>query len=174
MSKSSQKAIFEHWFGIDNILFGKKASEAIENTELYEKYLVNKGAFLSNLYEIYEKLNYVPEKEYKTVVEMCDVAKKNSDKALKDAKSICESEEVKKVIREEIDEVATLSESADKIDVARSVVRKRRDAVAIDSMVMEDALTDENSKMLSDWTGDVLVNAHKTLRDFLIDIAVSI
>lgn len=171
MNKSRKVATLEHWFGIDNILFGKNAKEVITSTELYEKYLVNKGAFLSNLYEIYDKLNYQPKREYSDINEMVKTGYKNSADALKNAKTILESSNIRKIVKQEIKETSIL-EDLDESDVARYVVRRRRNAVAIDAMVMEEALNDSNSKALTDWQGEILVNAHKTLRDYLIEISI--
>lgn len=170
MSKSMKSEVLKHWFGIDSILFGQKATESLSEENI-SKYLSTKGALLSNLFELYKKINLDPDTKFDTVADMVKESIELADVSKKRARELLESESVTKMVREEIKDIGSV-ESLTERQVARYVVLKRRNAVAIDSMMLESTLTEEQKKLLSDWKGKVLVNAHKTLRDNLIEISL--
>ena len=170
MSKSTKSEVLKHWFGIDQVLFGRSATSHLSEDNLLQ-YLTTKGALLSNLFEIYEKLGYSKEKNYQTVKEMKQHAIQEAKNCKVKAKKLLESESVLKMVKQEIKEMS-VSESLSDEQVAKFVISKRRNAISLDSMMIESVLTTENKTLISDWQGKVLVDAHKTLRDSLIDIAM--
>ncbi len=163
-------AVLEHWFGIDKVLFGKNADSVLKEEEL-DRYLTTKGAFISNLFEIYKKLGHQPSTQYQTVNEMVEYSATQAGEATTRANEILKNSSVSSIVRKEIREMGS-TEDLDESQVAHFVVLRRRNAVALDSMMLESALSPDNKKELSDWQGKVLVDAHKTLRDSLIDIAL--
>jgi hypothetical protein len=138
-----------------------------------ERYLTTKGAFLSNLFEIYRKIGYKPNKEYSNVSEMITLAENTAKASKARANEILRSSSVSKIVRREIKEMGA-TESLSDAQVAQYVVKKRRNAVALDSMMLEAALSPRSKKVLKDWEGKVLLDAHKILRDSLLDISVSV
>ena len=170
MSKSTKSEVLKHWFGIDSILLGGAPKEKLQE-DSFDKYLSTKGALLSNLYEIYQKVDFEPDFSCNTVKEMSDSDEELAKTSKERAKSILETASVGKLVRSEIKEMGDV-EGLSGEHVARYVVLKRRNAIALDSMLLEDALKDGRKKSLSDWKGKVLVDAHKTLRDDLINISL--
>jgi len=162
--------VLKHWFGIDSILFGQKATDSLSE-EGISKYLSTKGALLSNLFEIYKKIDIETETKFDTVADMVKESIELAGVSKKRARELLESESVTKMVRDEIKDIGSV-ESLTERQVARYVILKRRNAVAIDSMVLESALTEEQMKLLNDWQGKVLIDAHKTLRDNLIEISL--
>lgn len=169
MSKKRKTAVLEHWFGIDRILFTRNP-RGVLNSENFDKYCSTKGALLSNLYEIYVKIGYTPDKTFRNIKEMVGSATKFASAAKQKAKEILVKENVGNLIKEEIKDAGHLEGLSEK-EVGRYIVMKRRNAVAIDAMTMGNALI-ENKELLGDWSGRVLIDAHKTLRDSLIDISL--
>jgi len=170
MSKSTKSEVLKHWFGIDSILLGGTPKEKLQESN-FDKYLSTKGALLSNLYEMYQKIGYEPNSSYTTVKEMSDAAIELAIASKIRAKEILENASVGNIVRSEIKEMGDV-EGLSGEQVARYVILKRRNAIALDSMLLENALSDGGKKSLVDWKGKVLVDAHKTLRDDLIDISL--
>jgi len=170
MSKSMKSEVLKHWFGIDAILFGQRAPDNLSE-DVLGQYLTTKGALLSNIFEIYKKISFDPETKFKNVAEMVKESHKLAESSKKRAKDLLVSESVTKLVKDEIKEIGSV-EGLSERQVARYVILRRRNAVAIDSMMLEMAVTDEQKKLLNDWRGKVLVDAHKSLRDNLIDISL--
>jgi len=170
MSKSMKSEVLKHWFGIDTVLFGNKATDSLSEENI-SNYLTTKGSLLSNLFEIYKKIKFEPGTKFNTVADMIKESFDLAENSKARAKELLESESVTKMVREEIKDIGSV-ESLTEREVARYVIQKRRNAVAIDSMMLESALSEEQKELLTDWQGKVLVDAHKTLRDNLIEISL--
>jgi len=162
--------VLKHWFGIDTVLFGNKATDSLSEENI-SNYLTTKGSLLSNLFEIYKKIKFEPGTKFNTVADMIKESFDLAENSKARAKELLESESVTKMVREEIKDIGSV-ESLTEREVARYVIQKRRNAVAIDSMMLESALSEEQKELLTDWQGKVLVDAHKTLRDNLIEISL--
>lgn len=169
--KGRQTFVLEHWFGVDSILFGGNPKNALREDD-YEQYCVTKGAFLTNLYEIYLKLGYNPNKKFKSSGRMLKDAVGLAENAVDYANKIMKNSSIGKMVKEEIREAGSF-EGLDEKAVARYIVMKRRNAVALDAMTMGKAVKESASLNKDDWQNKVLFDAHKTLRDTLIDISLS-
>ena len=171
-AKGRKTLVLEHWFGVDNVLFGENAKECLTEDEL-EKYCITKGAFLVNLYEIYLRLGFNPKMDkFKTSGQLNKDAVKLAEQSLEFANKVLQRQNVGSLVKEEIQEAGHL-EGLEEKEVARYVVKKRRNAVAIDALTMGNAIQESNAKITDeDWHGKVLLDSHKTMRDTLIDISL--
>jgi adenine-specific DNA methylase len=170
MKNLRKSAILEQWFAIDRILFNKNPRKVLGEQD-YAEYLTNKAAFLSNLYEMYKVVGYKPNNKSTSLKEIVSHSGVVAKAALKQAKTILENSNVISIVKDEIKHVGereALSES----QVAQFVIKRRRNAVAIDSMAIDNVINESNSHQLKDWRGAVLVDAHKVLRDQMIDSAL--
>lgn len=170
INKSRQAAVIEHWFGIDKLLFGKNAKNVLKGED-YDNYLSSKGALLSNLYEIYMKLGYESPHRFRNQKELFLESVSLANKASKKAKKILMQEGVSKLLRKEIESIGR-KEGLTEQQVAKYIVTKRRHAVALDEMLLGRPLKEGDTSNLKDWKGKVLIDAHKVLRDSLIEIAL--
>lgn len=170
MNKGTKTAVLKHWFGIDQILFGGPARKFLTNESL-DQYLTTKGALLSNLFEIYKRVGFEGKDKHKTVAEMANAGIIIAKKSTSRAKTLFENATVRKMLKAEVKEFSGSVNLAEK-QVAGFVVKKRFAATAIDSMILESVLSKTAKDNLVDWQGKVLVNAHKTMRDALIDISL--
>lgn len=171
MNKGRQTAVLRHWFGIDSILFGKPATQVLEGKDL-DKFLSTKGAFLSNLYEMYKRINYSPKLKYKTVAEMVQFEQKLVEKSKKVAMTKLNETSILSIVKEEVKQLGDI-EGLSEQQVARYVVSKRRNAIALDALTSMGVI--DRSPLKESLTvdlGNVLVNAHKTLRDIMIDLSL--
>jgi hypothetical protein len=168
-TQNRQAVTLGHWFGVDCVLFESATPKDVLAPEIYKKYCKTKGAFLLNLYEMYSQLNYNPNLKISNLREMPELFSNLANKSLEKAGRILREDSVKKLVRKEIAEM-NLLEGSD--HMAKYVVKRRRNAVAIDDLTMTKALK-ENSINANDFHNKVLVDAHKTLRDALIDLSLS-
>lgn len=172
MNKKGVKAkILQHWFGVDAVLFNAKSARSVLTKDVYEQYLTTKGAFLVNLFEMYTKMGYNDKCIFETVSEMVKEGISVAQNSKKRAKSLIENTSVTKLVKEEIKEMGSI-EGLNESQVAKYVIWKRRNAIALDAMMLETVITKENKDKMQDWQGKVLQDAHKTLRNNLIDIAL--
>ena len=171
MEKPTKTAVLQHWFGIDQVLFGAPASKHLSD-DAFDQYLSTKGALLSNLFEVYKKIDFTTDVKFASVLEMAKSGNQLGADAKKRALQLLENTSVTQLVKQEIKEIGDI-EGLSEEQVARYVITKRRNAIAMDSMMLETNLTNENREGLADWQGKVLVDAHKTLRDSLIDISLT-
>jgi len=171
MSKTTQSMNLSHWFSIDRILFGKTNPKSVLTDSEFKCYVTAKGAALSNLYEMFRVIGYTPNEKFETVEEMRKFAFKQSDDAKVRAKKILTTESVASEIRKEISQ-AEISEGVTSEDVAKIIVDHKVKTVALDLVMVESALEATGNKgKLSTWTGNVMLDSYKTLRDALVKYA---
>lgn len=170
MNKRNIKAIvLEHWFGIDRILFGGNLAKNVLEGDAYQKYVTSKGCILSNLFELYNKISFEPDlPEFETVNDILESAGKRASVAKETTKALLEKADVSKVIRDEIKEYGD-SQGLTEGQVAKLIVSRKFKAAAIDSMLLEEAVQTSCKLCLSDWKSKVLLDAHKVMRDTLIE-----
>ena len=172
MNKSIKTSILRHWFGVDRILLGGPSSAKLSE-EAREKYITSKGAMLSNLYEIYRKINFSTGETYSTKKELVEASIEKATKCILKSKQVLVNESVSKMVKEEIAKMGSV-EGLNEEQVAKYVVSKRHCAIALDGMLFEfEDLNKTQKDALSSWDGKTIVEAHKTMRDNLIDISMS-
>lgn len=171
MANSMKKIVLQHWFGVDKLLFDNNVKSSLSK-ELLEDYLTTKGAFLANLFEIYVKIGADTRKGFGSLANIVTESEVVAKSAKKRASTLLESSSVIGFVKDEIKEIGNI-EGLSESQVARYVVMKRRNSIAIDSMVLESYLSRSAKKKLEDWKGSVLLDAHKTLRNSMIDLSFS-
>jgi len=170
-SRGRKTLVFEHWYAIDYALLGGRCKDRLREEKL-DDYVSAKGSLLSNLYEIYKKLDYDPEIQYKNVNEMVFHSKKLAEISTKRAEDIITKESVTKMIREEMADFQE-KENLTSEHVADYIIGRRFKAIVLDAMMLESVLsTHGNKTALTDFQGNTLVDAHKILRDTLVEIVM--
>ena len=171
-TKGRKTYVLEHWFGVDRVLFGSNPKSVLSEED-FTRYCVTKGAFLTNLYEIYLKVGFAPKVKFKNAIQMEKASVKLAEQSILAANKIMRQENVGKLVKEEIQEAGNL-ENLEETEVARYIVIKRRNAIAIDALTMGSAVKEGSSQINeADWQSKVILDAHKTLRDTLIDISLT-
>jgi len=172
LNKGKKTKILEHWFGIDQVLFGKSAKTILEGEEL-KKYYSTKAALLSNLFEMYGIIGYTPKNNsYGSIANLIEAATKIATKSFKRSSDLLNEDSIAlKSIKKEIKNTG-LSEGLENNEVTKYVVLKRNSAVALDSMMLESVLNKSRKDNLKEWNGKVMLDSHKVLRDTLIEISL--
>lgn len=161
--------VLENWYGIDKLLFGDKDPKDILKEEKYSEYLSTKSALLSNLFEIYLQIKYSPTRKFVDISEMQEYASHKSFIAKKNAKDLIESDEISDLIKKEIAGISKI-EGLSESEVVEHVVSKNYKAVAIDCLTLSEALENGCSKCINNWDGKIKLDAHKVLRDKLVNL----
>lgn len=168
MSKNAQSAILSNWFGIDRVLFGENSPQDLMEASEYESYISSKGALLSNLYEIYVRAGYNPSKKFENLQELALYGMKMGDKSRKLSKEMIMNESLSESVRNEMIQVS-ISEGVDVGMVSTGIVDRKVKELALDNLLIAKSLKEGCSKCLDNWQGKVLVDAHRTLRNSLIE-----
>lgn len=168
MRKKTQAINITNWYAIDSILFENRPLNDVLTEEEHKNYLVAKGAALSNLFEIYVKLDYVPSYKFSNLKEMEEFGRKRGKLAKERAAELLTTDGISEEVREEI-EKTELSEGVSKEDYARYLVSKKLKSTALDIVMIESALaTSKNKTKLTDYKGQILTDAYKVFRDALL------
>lgn len=180
MLKESKIRVLENFYAIDYTLFGKPVKESKVCCPFFiEEYLSTKGALVSALVELYKLIEHSPAKTAKVLNEgeLIKRAKRTAHIAKENAKLSLSSDagrsSVKKSIRESL-----ASTKGKKINIEEEVqreLRKKAFSLALDSMLINRAVKESKSiKKLDTWEGKVIKEAYITLRDALIESALTI
>lgn len=160
--------ILEHWFGIDRVLFGKDDPKKVLSEEKFVQYTSTKSAFLSNLFELYVKLDYSNKRNYGSSKDMKSFAKHSASLAVLETKQLFENADVKSEIFKDIKELSKI-EGLTESEVAPVVVAKNYKSTAIDCLTIGKALEEACSMCINDWDGKIKLQAHRSLRDKLVE-----
>jgi len=179
LSKESKLRVLENFYAIDYTLFGKR----VEGVDVccpafIEEFLSIKGALLSVVIEMYKLMNHAP----KTITEKVDRKKlmKKSRAVATEARSVAKTlvsskkgiSSVKSRLREDIEK------SGKNVNIERLVqenIRRKAFSLAVDSLLIGKALKESKSyKNLNSWSGRLMEDAYKILRDQMVDSAMTI
>jgi hypothetical protein len=157
MSKPLQSQIIKNYMAIDRILFGDHNPTKALGENDAKKYTLTKGAFLSNLYEIYKKMGYLPADTAPTAKDLAKEANILAESAMNRAKKISLKEEFRNSIRKEVELNENLHENY--------IVLKEMKKIAIDALLFEEAMKKGCVKCLADMQGEMLMHAHRYYKD---------
>ncbi len=178
LSKESKINVLENFYSLDYIFFGKRLAKVQNCCPLIkEEYLAIKGALMSVHVEMLKHMKHSP----KTLSEKMDFSKvtkvaiENARAARYAARKIVTTEQARKDIKSELK--YALSENA-KLDVSalvESKIREKAFRLAVDNLLVARPLAEAKSvKSLNDWTGRILEDSYKVLRDNLCETAMMI
>ena len=180
LTKESKYRILENFYGLDYALFGKPVNEVKVCCPFFtEEYTSAKGALLSALIEIYEITKHSPkvineqlsgEVLKKMAKRSAKIARENSEKLVT---SKAGRNDIKKSLRESI------SHTKDKkVNIEKAVqehIRRKAYSLAVDHLLLGRTINEtKNFEVLDTWKGKVIGEAYKTLRDNLVEHAMTI
>ena len=174
MAKLIQTKILEHWYSIDDMLFGTDACNAIAEGHVYEQYISLKAACLSSLYEYYKHIEYVPAFDNLPISTnaLIECSKEN----IKYAKALASKLISKDSIKESLERKAVkLSEKAKVTNVSefsKKIVDEAFLRLTIDNILIGIPLVEcGNITNRDDFNGSIFHESYKMYRDSLIRLA---
>ncbi len=179
LTKESKIRVLEDFYSLDYVFFGKplKKVDSCSCSLLKEEYLSVKGALMSVMIEILKLVNHVPEPlaEKVNTKYIMKKARESARVARLNSKKIVISQKSRDSIKAELTEMI---QSNEKIDVAETVEEKIREkafGLAVDNLLVAKMISESKDyKLLNDWSGRILEDSYKVLRDSLVECASNI
>lgn len=159
--------ILECWYSIDEMLFGKPASEVITEQNDFDEYISMKGTLLSNAFEMWNHFGYEPkfEEDPKNTEQLKECAKQQSKHSIKLTENLMRKDTIKESISNRV-----MKESKQpKEKEIRQKVRECYHQMNIDNVILGIPMFESNVKE-HDMRGAILEEAHTLIRDSLMDI----
>ena len=178
LSKESKIRVLENFYGIDYVFFGKPVGK-VKNCcpVVKEEYVSIKGALMSVFVEMLRLMEHSPQKleekvDSKALNEMAKQSAKNSRFA---SQKIVTTEAARKDIKNELKETLSENKNADVTKVVETKIREKAFRLAVDNLLVARALTEaKNLAAMNEWTGKIVEDSYKILRDNLCETAMMI
>ena len=184
LNKETKIRILENFYSIDYVLFGKplknielKEDCEVCNAALIEEYVATKGALLSTIIEMYKLIDHNPEiiQEKVNVKQLNEMAIKSAKTARKNALSLLDTPRGKTSIKNRLVESLTENKKVDLEEEVKTRIKEKAFSLAIDNLLVSRAINEStNYKELDSWTGKIIEDAYKILRDSLIETSLEI
>lgn len=178
LSKESKIKVLESFYGLDYVFFGKELSNVVNCCPVVKEEFVSiKGALLSVYVEMLKLMKHSPE----PIEEKVDskALKANSKQVAREAReassAVVQTEQARKDIKAELKEAMTNDKNVDINKVIESRIREKAFRLAVDNMLVARALTEaQDLESLNDWSGKIVEDSYKILRDSLCETAMLI
>jgi len=175
LTKEAKIKVLENFYALDFIFFGKPLAEVANCCPLLkEDYLSIKGALLSVFLEMMNLIEYRPKAITESIntKHLIKIAKESAKTSRYAAQRTVQTEKARIDIKNEI-KVAVAEEK--KIDVSALVetkIREKAYRLAVDNLLVAKTLMEsKNYKALNSWTGQIIEDSYKVLRDNLCESA---
>ena len=178
LKKESKIKILEGFYGLDYVFFGKQLKNMKSCCPVIkEEYISLKGALLSVYLEMLKLMEYTPKViEEKVTSKMLMLMAKESAKVSREAsKQIVTTQKARKDIIGEMKQELKNDKSINVTDLVERKIREKAFRLAVDNLLVADALVEaKNLDNMNDWTGRVVEDSYKILRDNLCETAMMI
>ena len=178
LSKESKIRVLENFYGIDYVFFGKPVAKVNNCCPVVkEEYVSIKGALLSVFVEMLRLMDHSPKpiKEKVTSKALTTLARQSAKNSRFASQKIVTTEAARKDIKVELKEVLNKNSKADVNKLVETKIREKAYRLAIDNLLVARALTEaKNVKSLNEWTGKIIEDSYKILRDNLCETAMMI
>jgi hypothetical protein len=178
LSKESKINVLENFYSLDYIFFGKRVAKVQSCCPLIrEEYLAIKGALMSVHIEMLKHMKHSPKplSERINMKKLTSIALENAKAARYAAEKVVVTERARKDIKNEIKNALSEQKNLDVSTLIESKIREKAFRLAVDNLLMARPLAEATSvKSLNDWTGRVLEDSYKVLRDNLCETAMMI
>jgi len=178
LSKESKILVLENFYAIDYALFGNPIRKLESCCPLLkEDYVSVKGALLSVYIEMLKLGEHNPKKLIEKVSskKLFEMARMNAKNARKVVKRLVTTEKARRGIKAELKEALTENKNVNITKLVEMKIREKAFRLAVDNLLVARALQESsNVQALNGWTGKIIEEAYKILRDNLCEIAISI
>lgn len=179
LTKESKIRVLEDFYSLDYVFFGKplKKVDSCSCSLLKEEYLSVKGALMSVMIEVLKLVNHTPE----SLTEKIDTkfimmkARENARAARLNSKRIVISPKSRDSIKAELTEMVKSNEKIDVTEAVETKIREKAFCLAADNLLIAKMISESKDyKFLNDWSGRILEDSYKVLRDSLVECASNI
>lgn len=178
LSKESKINVLENFYSLDYIFFGKRLPK-VENCcpLIKEEYLAIKGALMSVHVEMLKHMKHSPKplSERMSMKNLGKVAVENAKGARFAAQKVVTTEQARKDIKSDLQYALKENKNLDVSALVEAKIREKAFKLAVDNLLVARPLAEAKSvKSLNDWTGRILEDSYKILRDNLCEAAMMI
>lgn len=178
LKKESKIRVLENFYGIDYVFFGKPLSKMESCCPIVkEEYLSVKGALLSVFIEMLNHVGHSPKiiKEKIETKNLLKNARIVAKEARINAQNIVSSEKSRNNIKFELKEALKEDKSINTTTFIEGKIREKAFGMAIDNLLIARTISESSDyKKLNDWTGQIIEDSYKVLRESLVESALSI
>ena len=176
--KESKISVLENFYGIDYVFFGKPLKGIPTCCPIVkEEYISVKGALLSVFVEMIKIMDHKPKaiKEKIESKKLLEMAKKNAVIARDNSKKIVTTEQARLDIKNDLKESLEKDPSTNVSKLVETKIREKAFRLAIDNLLVAKALQEAKSiDSMNEWTGKIVEDSYKILRDSLCELAMMI
>jgi hypothetical protein len=175
LTKESKIKVLENFYALDYVFFGKPVAKVESCCPiLKEEYLSVKGATLSVFIEMLKLIKHSPAEltEKVDTAALMKRAKTSARVARENAQKIVQTNKAKANIKESLKEALKEDKDADLSKLVETKIRQKAFGLAVDNLLLAKTLTEaESLEPLNDWTGQIVEDSYKILRDSLVECA---
>lgn len=178
LSKESKIKVLENFYGLDYVFFGKSLKKQENCCPIVkEEYLSVKGALMSVYIEMLKLMEHQPEplEEKVDASILVSNARENAKAARFAAKKVVTTEAARKDIKAELKETLHENKDIDIPSLVENKIREKAFRLAVDNILVARALTEaKNLDAMNEWSGKIIEDSYKILRDSLCETAMLI
>jgi len=173
LTKESKIRVLENFYALDYIFFGKPLTK-LETCcpTIRHEYISVKGALMSVVVEMLKVVKHSPEKitERITTKDIMKNARKSAKLARENAERIVKSKKSRDSIKTELRRMIQEDENIIVTKVVENKIREKAFSLAVDNLLVARTISEsKNYKELNSWTGKILEDSYKILRDSLVE-----
>ena len=178
LSKESKIKVLENFYGLDYVFFGKSVKEQANCCPVVkEEYLSIKGALMSVYIEMLKVMEYSPaplEEKVDSAALLAN-AREGAKAARFAAQKVVTTEAARNDIKAELKEALQEDKEQDIPALVESKIREKAFRLAVDNMLVARALNEAtNLEAMNEWSGKIIEDSYKILRDSLCETAMLI
>ena len=175
LSKESKIRVLENFYALDYIFFGKPLKKVDSCCPLVkEDYLSIKGALLSVFIEMTKMVEHSPEilEERMSTKLLLNNAKAFAKSARESSSVVVKTERARNDIKRELKALIKEGEDHDIPSLIENAIREKAFRLAVDNVLIAKLLNEsKNIKALNEWSGKIIEDSYKILRDNLCETA---
>jgi len=178
LSKESKIKVLENFYGLDYVFFGK-GLKTVNNCcpVVKEEYLSIKGALMSVYIEMLKLMKYSPSplEEKVDSAALLSNARTSAKEARIAAQKVVATEAARNDIKAELKESLKENKDQDIPSLVEAKIREKAFRLAVDNMLVAKALNEaDDLKEMNEWSGKIVEDSYKILRDSLCETAMLI
>jgi len=175
LSKESKIRVLENFYALDYVFFGKPLKKVDSCCPLVkEDYLSIKGALMSVYIEMLKMTEHDPEvfEERTSSMILLKNARAAAKSAREAASQVVKTERARNDIKRELKISIKEGEGEDIPNLIEYKIREKAFRLAVDNLMVARMLNEStNIEVLNDWTGKIVEDSYKILRDNLCETA---
>jgi len=176
MLKETKIKVLENFYALDYVFFGKPATQLESCCDaILEEYMSVKGALMSVMIELYKLVDHAPQ----ALEEQVDrnTLMSNAKRSAKIAREMCQklvaTQKGKADVKAQLREEMKNGNDTDISELVEYMIREKAFKLATDNLLIATTISEsENYSEMNEWSGRIIEDSYKILRDNLVESAL--